>query len=317
MTIGGLNVGVTPLDMAHAYETIAHGGDRVSGSLASDFQPVGIQEVDAGGRTLPDGHHHDVNDVTSSACCPRVWRRRRPRCSRRCLPTARRRPRRSDSSRREDGHDLQLRRRVVRGLEQEVHGRGVGRVPDKLVPMTTEFGGKPVFGGTYPALIWHDFMLAAMGVEAARANHVKPGSGTTEGGGVPSESSSPTAEESGARPPAARSTPPKAAKPRARRQARRRRSGRRSQRGEHRPRRPPRHRRPPQRPRRPRRASARRRASPSPRRRRIRTAAHRRRERPTSGTRSTALAKPASRGQGRETWCCRRDRSAKEDRRPW
>ena len=29
MTIGGLNVGVTPLDMAHAYETIAHGGQRV------------------------------------------------------------------------------------------------------------------------------------------------------------------------------------------------------------------------------------------------------------------------------------------------
>jgi penicillin-binding protein 1A len=62
--------------------------------------------------------------------------------------------------------------------------------PDKLVPMTTEFGGKPVFGGTYPALIWHDFMLAAMSVEAARANHVKPGAGASEGSGVPSESAS-------------------------------------------------------------------------------------------------------------------------------
>jgi penicillin-binding protein 1A len=56
--------------------------------------------------------------------------------------------------------------------------------------MTTEFGGKPVFGGTYPALIWHDFMLGAMGVEAARANHVKPGAGTTTEGGVPTESTS-------------------------------------------------------------------------------------------------------------------------------
>ena len=36
MTIGGLTVGVTPLDMAHAYETIAHGGERVSGTLAED-----------------------------------------------------------------------------------------------------------------------------------------------------------------------------------------------------------------------------------------------------------------------------------------
>ena len=39
MTIGGLNVGVTPLDMAHAYETIAHGGQRIGGTLASGRQP--------------------------------------------------------------------------------------------------------------------------------------------------------------------------------------------------------------------------------------------------------------------------------------
>ena len=45
MTIGGLTVGVTPLDMAHAYETIAHGGQRVIGTLAEDGAPVGIQEV--------------------------------------------------------------------------------------------------------------------------------------------------------------------------------------------------------------------------------------------------------------------------------
>src|SRR6202023_3288067 len=54
MTIGGLTVGVTPLDMAHAYETIAQGGRRVSGTLAEPNEPVGIQEVDAGGHTLPD-----------------------------------------------------------------------------------------------------------------------------------------------------------------------------------------------------------------------------------------------------------------------
>ena len=35
MTIGGLYTGVTPLDMAHAYSTIAHGGELVSGTLAS------------------------------------------------------------------------------------------------------------------------------------------------------------------------------------------------------------------------------------------------------------------------------------------
>ncbi len=33
--------------------------------------------------------------------------------------------------------------------------------PDKLQPMLTEFGGKPVAGGTLPAEIWHAFMTAA------------------------------------------------------------------------------------------------------------------------------------------------------------
>jgi membrane peptidoglycan carboxypeptidase len=34
--------------------------------------------------------------------------------------------------------------------------------PDKLVPMTTEFHGQPVAGGTYPALIWKAFMSKAL-----------------------------------------------------------------------------------------------------------------------------------------------------------
>jgi penicillin-binding protein 1A len=34
--------------------------------------------------------------------------------------------------------------------------------PDKLRPMTTEFHGGPVAGGTYPALIWKAFMQAAL-----------------------------------------------------------------------------------------------------------------------------------------------------------
>src|SRR6202035_1381077 len=59
MTIGGLTVGVTPMDMAHAYETIAHGGQRVSGSLTEPGAPVGIQEVDASGHALPDGARRD------------------------------------------------------------------------------------------------------------------------------------------------------------------------------------------------------------------------------------------------------------------
>ncbi|HEX8715199.1 MAG TPA: transglycosylase domain-containing protein, partial [Solirubrobacteraceae bacterium] len=70
MTIGGLTVGVTPLDMAHAYETIAHGGRRVSGTLAENGAPVAIQEVDAGSHTLGDGRHKDINKVELKRVLP-------------------------------------------------------------------------------------------------------------------------------------------------------------------------------------------------------------------------------------------------------
>src|SRR4051812_27742526 len=46
MTLGGLREGVTPLDMAHAYETLAAGGRRVTGTLgARDGGPVGIRSI--------------------------------------------------------------------------------------------------------------------------------------------------------------------------------------------------------------------------------------------------------------------------------
>jgi penicillin-binding protein 1A len=40
--------------------------------------------------------------------------------------------------------------------------------PDKLIPMKTLYGGKPVEGGTYPAAIWHDFMVNALNILHAR-----------------------------------------------------------------------------------------------------------------------------------------------------
>ena len=37
--------------------------------------------------------------------------------------------------------------------------------PDKLIPMTTEFHGQPVAGGTFPALIWKAFMQKAIQIK--------------------------------------------------------------------------------------------------------------------------------------------------------
>jgi penicillin-binding protein 1A len=191
MTIGGLNVGVTPLDMAHAYETIAHGGDRVSGSLASDLQPVGIQEVDGGGRTLPDGHRRDVNDVTVKRVLPPGVATTETSMLETVLAygTAK-----SASIGRfaagKTGTTSNFGDAWFVGWNSKYTVAVWVGYPDKLVPMTTEFNGQPVFGGTYPALIWHDFMLAAMQVELDRANHVKPTGAGEGGGGAQPESTS-------------------------------------------------------------------------------------------------------------------------------
>ena len=55
MVIGGLRTGVTPLDMAHAYETIANGGRLTSGTLASSHC--------AGGE-------HAAFEIAPPASCP-------------------------------------------------------------------------------------------------------------------------------------------------------------------------------------------------------------------------------------------------------
>src|SRR5215208_5219512 len=47
LILGGLETGVSPLEMAHAYETIAHDGQVVSGTMANSHDaPVGIQKVE-------------------------------------------------------------------------------------------------------------------------------------------------------------------------------------------------------------------------------------------------------------------------------
>ena len=45
--------------------------------------------------------------------------------------------------------------------------------PNKLVPMTTDYNGAPVEGGTYPAIIWHNFMVQALQILATENPHAE------------------------------------------------------------------------------------------------------------------------------------------------
>jgi penicillin-binding protein 1A len=200
MTIGGLQIGVTPLDMAHAYETIAHGGDRVSGSLVSDLQPVGVQEVQAGAQPLPDGHRHDVNQVVAKRILPGTVASTETSVLETVLQYGTARAAAiGQFAAGKTGTTSNYGDAWFVGWDRKYTVAVWVGYPDSLVPMTTDFNGSPVLGGTFPALIWHDFMLNAMQVEQSRA--AASGSNSSkETLGTRSQTSGATSGEGGTKP---------------------------------------------------------------------------------------------------------------------
>ena len=212
MTIGGLKVGVTPLDMAHAYETIAHGGNRVSGSLVSGWQPVGIQEVSAGGKVLSDGRHSDRNAVILERVLPPEVASTETSVLETVLEygTAKAAAL-GQFAAGKTGTTTNYGDAWFVGWDSKYTVAVWVGYPNSLVPMTTDFQGGPVLGGTFPALIWHDFMTSAMQVEkeraseAAAAKSAKSGSSSSSGSatGTQTETSGSTIETTATPPPAA------------------------------------------------------------------------------------------------------------------
>src|SRR5205085_8899734 len=158
VTLGGLKQGVTPLDMAHAYETLADGGKKVTGSLGATEQgPVGITSVED-----PLAHRTITNRTIKIKAV----------------------------SQKLAGTETEMLKGVVccgTGKEAATGGFAAGKTgttenygdawfvgfnkrwtvavwvgyPDSLKPMKYDFGGSPVIGGSYPAQIWHDFIVSA------------------------------------------------------------------------------------------------------------------------------------------------------------
>lgn len=186
MTIGGLTIGVTPLDMAHAYETIAHGGRRVSGTLAEHFGPVAIQEVSAGGGTLPDGAHHDVNHViTKPVLPPWVAETETSMLETVVQDGTGRAAAIGQFAAGKTGTTSNYGDAWFVGWDNKYTVAVWVGYPNALVPMTNDFDGGPVLGGTYPALIWHDFMTSALQIDKTRAEEQAAGkksSSSTTGG---------------------------------------------------------------------------------------------------------------------------------------
>jgi penicillin-binding protein 1A len=160
MTLGGLKQGVTPLDMAHAYETFIEGGRRIGGTLgASDDGPVGIDKVlSPNGKTLKENHPtskpvldraiaNETVGIMTTVISQGTGRRA-------ALGPGQFAAGKTGTT--ENSGDAWF----VGFTKRWTVAVWVGYA-DKLKPMLTEFAGAPVEGGTYPALIWHDFMTAA------------------------------------------------------------------------------------------------------------------------------------------------------------
>ena len=158
MTLGGLKQGVTPLDMAHAYETLATGGKRVTGTLgATEEGPVGIKEVE------DPLAHRTIKNKTE----------RMKAVSQKLAET--------------ETSVLQTVVQSGTGTAAATGGFLAGKTgttenygdawfvgynkrwtvavwvgyPDTLKSMQYDFGGEPVIGGSYPAEIFHDFIVGA------------------------------------------------------------------------------------------------------------------------------------------------------------
>ncbi len=186
MILGGLSTGVSALDMAHAYSSVANGGVKIFNPILGDIYqgPVGI---DAIMNCRPCRQHDITNRATMQT-------------DRVLTPTV-----------------ASTITSLLHGPVQDSYGTGqaaaipgvsvsgktgttnnyvdawfVGYTPELTVavwvgypnsgkPMTTQFKGGPVEGGTYPAIIWRTFQEGALQILSNEAAHKSAHANTVTG----------------------------------------------------------------------------------------------------------------------------------------
>jgi penicillin-binding protein 1A len=204
MILGGLKIGVTTLDMAHAYESFATGGNRVFDPVlgSTNEGPTGIAQIDCPSacpqktivdkpvyqRVLPPSIAAQVHDMLTGP----VQSGTATAAGISGVDVA---GKTGTTSNYADAW-------FVGWTPQITTAVWVG-YPNRLVPMSTLYNGGPVEGGTFPAVIWHDFMTQVLQILADEQAGSNPSNSTgtdTTGASSGSSGGSGGASSSGSSP---------------------------------------------------------------------------------------------------------------------
>jgi penicillin-binding protein 1A len=183
LILGGLEAGVSPLEMAHAYQTIQHNGQILSGTMAdSSDGPIGIQKVqDPNGELVQTNSGDPGQDKvqTKQVVPPGVAATARTILHTVVTSGTGRNAYTGDPSEwgktgtTENNGDAWF----VGADKNITVAIWVGHA-NSVKPMLTEYGGAPVDGGTIPALIFNE-IVSAYDQLSASGRHPKGGSVTT------------------------------------------------------------------------------------------------------------------------------------------
>ncbi|MCB8970219.1 MAG: transglycosylase domain-containing protein [Thermoleophilales bacterium] len=202
LILGGLEHGVTPLEMAYAYNTLANDGTRISGTEASRGNgkgPVAIKSVtaeeDGDQKPVPDddGGSGENEKVEDQVLDPGVAGTTKDIL--RTVVTS------GTGKRAQVGDDYVWGKTGTTDNNADAWFVGANEditvavwvgYPDGATPMETEFGGLPVDGGTIPALIWHDVVTSWDSIAAGRKADKNADSSSDDSGSVAPVSPTPT-----------------------------------------------------------------------------------------------------------------------------
>jgi penicillin-binding protein 1A len=174
MVLGGLDPGVSPLEMAHAYATIAAGGERVGGNLDAtpgpnnkpeDLAPVAIDKItDAKGETIAEDKPRKLRVLAPSvADTMKDILQSNVTSGTGVLAQAAGNGAWGKTGTTENNGDAWF----CGGTDHFTACVWVGHA-DSNTPMETDYNGGPVDGGTWPAYIWGRIMSAVEAIYSER-----------------------------------------------------------------------------------------------------------------------------------------------------